>query len=402
MPAIDRAWVFRRARALAPLLFALSVVLLIVLTAWWFLLIHRTIGEQHHMRRDMLQLEALLHAEELRDKVIVLVPGPFSIDPRYEIVPAERWAQRSGSLQMEGVIWQPAPLGPQMFLVPTTATLEEMERAVSRRRAMVFGEGSLLVSLLLAVLAMLGALVRAEGRFQAEMETFLGGMTHEMKTPLAGIKAVLQTIALGRMPADRLADLANRALGEVKREEHLIQNLLVAQRMRQPGSRLAHERMDLSLMLRQFVKHRVALPAARDITWQLDAADGVYVICDPSSTRTIVDNLADNSVKYGGNVICIRLRSDDKRAEVTVVDDGIGFDPALAEGLFRAFGRGNSGRAVARAGSGLGLHISRTLAERMGGSLLASSAGDGQGATFTLTLPLAPADGPGDLREALT
>ena len=389
MPAIDRAWLFRRARALAPLLFALAVVLLIGLSTWWFLLIHRTIGEQHHMRRNMLRVEALLHAEELHDRLTSVKPGPFISDLRYEIVPAARWAGRIGPRSADDQIWLPAAVGSDLVLVPTPETLGDLDRAVSRRRAMIFGEGSLLVSLLLAVLAMLGALIQAERRFQSEMETFLGGMTHEMKTPLAGIKAVLQTIAMGRMPADRLAELANSALGEVKREEHLIQNLLVAQRLRQPGSRLVRERMDLSQMLRQFVSHRADLPGAEGLDWQLDADLGVNVYCDPSSTRTIVDNLADNAVKYGAHTIRIELRIQGKMAELAVVDDGIGFDPALAEDLFRAFGRGNSGRAVARAGSGLGLHISRTLADRMDGTLRASSVGEGQGATFTLRLPIA-------------
>ncbi len=393
MAVIDRAWLRRRARAAAPVLFAVAVLLLILLSAWWFLLIQRTINEQHEARRDLLQLEARLHAEEVRDDIPSLVPGPFPTDPRYEILRAEQWAKSKSVTLESGRAWMPAPLGPRLALVPTPATLHALDDKLNRQRVMVLGEGSLLVSLLLIVLAMLAALVRAERRFQDEMQVFLGSMTHEMKTPLAGIKAVLQTLAMGRMPADQLGDLASMALNEVKREEHLIQNLLVAQRMRQPGASLVPERLDLATMLRQFVGHRVDLPGSEGVDWQVESPQELHVLCDPGAARTIVENLADNAVKYGANHIRLQLSAQGSRAQLAVVDDGMGFVPDRAESLFRAFGRGNSEKAVAKAGSGLGLHISRTLAERMDGSLTAHSAGEGQGATFTLDLPIATQGG---------
>ncbi len=395
MAVIDRDWLFQRARKVAPLLFAMTLILLTVLSAWWFLLIQRTINEQHEMRRNILQLEARLHADEVRAELPKLVPGPFAPDARFEIVRAGKWVRDWGGALEPGWAWLPAPLGAKLVLVPTPATLAELEHRLSRRRAMVLGEGSLLVSLLLVVLAMLAALVRAERRFQAEMEVFLGGMTHEMKTPLAGIKAVLQTIAMGRMPADRLGELVGSALTEVKREEHLIQNLLVAQRMRQSGANVVIERLDFGTMLRQFVQRRADLPGGEGVQWHVDAPEEVDVFCDPSAARTIVENLADNAVKYGASTVRLHLTVSDKMTELAVIDDGMGFDPERAESLFRAFGRGNSGKAVARAGSGLGLHISRTLAERMGGGLKASSEGDGKGATFRLTLPLSVAKSDG-------
>jgi signal transduction histidine kinase len=165
--------------------------------------------------------------------------------------------------------------------------------------------------------------------------------------------------------------------------------------MRQPGANLVTERLDFGTMLRQFVQRRADLPGGQTVQWQVEAPEEVFVLCDPSAARTIIENLADNAVKYGATTDRLRLATAARQVELSVIDDGMGFDPDRAESLFRAFGRGNSGKAVARAGSGLGLHISRTLAERMGGRLKASSEGDGKGATFRLTLPWSGPDADG-------
>lgn len=383
-------WWTRRARNAAPVLFALALLLLVALSGWWFYFIHRAIAEQHQMQRDLLQVEAMLHAQRMAGEEGTVHHGPLPEDGRFEVVLADRWYQGLRERLAAGRdAWMPATVNATHVLVPTEAVLNDLEHVFGRRQQMVVGEGALLASLLLAVLGMLYTLVRAERRFHAEMENFLGSMTHELKTPLAGIKAVLQTLELGRMPPERLGELAGLALKEVRREEHLIQNLLVAQRMRQPDSRLVRETMDLAEMLRQFIAHRIGLAGRAAVTWELEGAAEMVVYCDTGSLRTVVDNLADNAIKYGARTVRFSLQAEGDVARLNVHDDGMGFAPERAERLFEAFVRGNSGKAAAREGTGLGLYISRTLARRMDGELRAFSDGEGKGARFELTLPLA-------------
>ena len=109
---------------------------------------------------------------------------------------------------------------------------------------------------------------------------------------------------------------------------------------------------------------------------------------DPAALRSIIDNLLDNAVKYGGRAIEVVTIVDGEDGVLRVIDDGMGFDPQVAEALFAPFHR-TKDAAGGQQGTGLGLHISRTLARRMRGEVTAASSGPGQGARFEVRLPLA-------------
>lgn len=358
-------------------LFVAAVVLLIALGVWWIVLLDRALNTEHQLLRQSLVDAAAVHAARLRASRTMPPPGPFADDARFVV--------HHGAPAPDDV---GAPIEPPLRLLATRATTADLEAHYARKRLMLAGEGVLLCSLLLAVVAMLYRLFRAERRFHEEMEGFLSRVTHEMKTPLAGIKAVLQTIESGRMPPERLVELAGRALRSVEREEALVQNLLLAQRLRS-GAALAAEAVDLAGLLRAQVETRVDIPAA-PVRFELTIAQGCRSACgDLAAIRSILDNLLDNATKYGGGTVTIAARCEGDRVVVEIADDGIGFAPGRAESLFLPFVR-EAGGAGTRRGTGLGLWIARGLARGMGGDLHAESAGEGQGATFRLALPLAP------------
>ncbi len=367
-------------------LFGAAAFLLVALGAWWLVYISQAINAQREMMQTILEREAEVHA--LRLHADTAKPGPVQDDPHLEVVKmpgrVSPMAHRVGDgFAVVGIAQLPGVLVVQ----PTQEAESTADERYARKRKMVLGEGSLLTGLLVTVVAMLWRLVRTESRFRREMQDFLGRVTHEMKTPLAGIKAVLQTIHSGRMPPEQLKELTSMALREADREEHLIQNLLLAQRMRMPDQRLARDRVDMSQLLARFVQRRQVTAPVDGVHAQVK--EGLAISGDSTAIWTILENLADNAQKYGAKRIDVRGGVEDGNVHVQVLDDGIGFAPELAEKLFQPFVR-TQGATSQASGTGLGLSLSRALAERMGGKLTAKSDGDGKGSSFSLRLPVAP------------
>lgn len=365
----------------ATVVFTAAIILLIVLSLWWLVFFSRAITNENDMMRRSLIDASHLHVLRLRVARELPPPGVFITDDRFEVV-----SVTPGAVDV-------AMIRAPWALQPRASTLRALDKHHSSRRRMLMGEGALLNGLLLLVVAMLYRLVRAERRFRDEMEQFLSRVTHEMKTPLAGIKAVLQVVEGGRVPPEQVPLLAGKALREVEREHQLIQNLLLAQRLGQPGAMLTRSPVSLAALLREIVARRRDLPGGDDVSFSLDIRCDATIVGDPAALRSILDNLLDNAVKYGGRDVDIQIDRQDGFGKLCVADNGMGFMPEAAEALFIPFHRA-ANAAGGQQGTGLGLHISRTLARRMDGDVTASSPGEGQGARFDVSLPLADPSAP--------
>ena len=239
------------------------------------------------------------------------------------------------------------------------------------------------------------------GRHQAETANrakneFLSRMSHELRTPLNAMLGFAQLLDLDRRPA--LAPHQMAWVAQVlKAGWHLLEMI---------NDTLDLSRIDAGMMrmslapidLGPLVAHCAAMvePAAvrRGITLEVQlAADAHHVLGDETRLKQVISNLLSNAVKYnnpGGRVEVSTRRAADNRLEVRVLDTGLGLSPAQMTELFQPFnrlGRENSDTE----GTGIGLVISRRLAELMGGDLHAESL-TGQGATFVLTLPAIEAE----------
>ena len=256
---------------------------------------------------------------------------------------------------------------------------------------MVLGEGGLLLGLLGVCIVMLLRLVASRTAVQREMELFVGQMTHEMKTPLAGLRALLETLKKGRLEGDTLQEALSLGLSQVEREEHLVQTLLHAQRLRVMPQTLTAETVDISELLHGFVEHRkIARPGAED-RYQLSIRGTVSGLADRDAVWTILENLFDNSDKYGATQMQIEASVSGDRVRVRCTDNGQGFDQGRKAHLFEPFHAERRAGAEHKHGTGLGLYISRRLARSMGGDLTGESPGPDRGACFVLELPEATA-----------
>ncbi|WP_437922570.1 AAA family ATPase [Sorangium sp. So ce291] len=223
-------------------------------------------------------------------------------------------------------------------------------------------------------------------------DEFLTVATHELNTPMTSLtltlEAVQRTLELGRpwdpQAMDRQVD---RALRQAARLTRLHNELLDVSRSSTDRLSLEVAEVDLGAIVRDVID-RFKLDLAR-VGCSVSLRDCGRIVgrWDRFRVGQIVTNLLANAMKFGaGKPVEIFVSEEAGTARLAVKDQGIGIDPARQEQIFERFGRAVSDRNYG--GLGLGLYISRTIAEAHGGSIRVQSA-PGAGATFVVELPCA-------------
>ena len=259
----------------------------------------------------------------------------------------------------------------------------ELQLEHHRRRVMLAGESTLLSILAVSLVGLAYRYAIAERGQIRRLEGVLAASTHELKTPVAGVRALLESLESGVLPPERMAPHIGRGLESLSRLEHLIEGVLAYQ------SAVARERVSVVVRpledwVEEFLTHREGEGGDDHLTVELGAGGAEAVCAERDAFRVVLDNLLDNAHKYGrGAPVVLRTRVEGNFVHLEVVDGGEGFQPEEGLTLFEPYQRGSAGQR--RHGTGLGLYIGRTLARAMGGELGATSPGPGQGATFTLT-----------------
>jgi signal transduction histidine kinase len=258
-----------------------------------------------------------------------------------------------------------------------------------RRNLMLVGESTLMALLLSGSLVLLFVLAQRRKQQREDMEKLLQFTSHEFKTPVAGIKGLLQSLGLGTIPENQRAELIRLGQMECDRLEHLAETILAYQRAMSRDPREGVQSVDAAQFVADLLAHRARTSSGGEV--ELATIDAVRVQADRDGLRVILENLLDNAHKYGGGQVRMAAGVSDGLWRLEISDHGRGFSPEAAEKLFDPHNRG-SGDGITH-GAGLGLAIARSLARRMGGDISARSSGPGQGAVFTVTLALAPAGG---------
>jgi signal transduction histidine kinase len=183
--------------------------------------------------------------------------------------------------------------------------------------------------------------------------------------------------------------LFSRIQRQVDRLSTLVERLLDTTRLNAGELPLDYADSDLSALCQDAVEH--ARLTDREHQYTLDAPPSIPGHWDPARIEQVLTNLISNACRYSPphSEIIVRARvTDGERATVDVVDQGPGIPPDQQDKLFAPFYRG-SAAARHKGGLGLGLYITREIARRHGGTVRLSSP-PGQGATFTVELPLRP------------
>ena len=228
---------------------------------------------------------------------------------------------------------------------------------------------------------------------------FVANVSHEIRTPFHGLLGMLSLIREGGL-TPRQSDQLRTATESADHLLAILDDILDMSQLESGRITLAPRPVDLRLLLREVEALMRPLAGARGLALHIDVGPSVpeRALLDATRLKQVLFNLLSNAIKFSDHgVVLLELRlQDDADNPATlhfaVSDTGIGMDEATQDAVFSSFTHGERSRA-GRAGSGLGLEISRSLARLMGGDITMRSQ-PGQGSTFMLELPMQATDAP--------
>jgi two-component system sensor histidine kinase KdpD len=236
------------------------------------------------------------------------------------------------------------------------------------------------------------AITEARMRSQTDQlrEALIGSVSHELRTPLASILGAATVLAsapaLQKEP--RLKDLAQGVRDEAERLNNDIQNLLDATRISSDGVKPHIEWADPADILHSALDRCRNRLSQRKLALDLPQ-DLPLIRVDPILVQQALVQILDNAVKYSpaDSEIGVKVRSEDRRLEVSVRDHGLGLTESDQAQMWNRFARGER-HAASISGSGLGLWIASAFIAANGGAIRAQSAGPGCGTLMTIELPV--------------
>ncbi|WP_067893173.1 sensor histidine kinase [Nocardia vaccinii] len=236
--------------------------------------------------------------------------------------------------------------------------------------------------------ALEGAESRARGSEQ-QLRAFVGDAAHELRTPVAGIRAIAEAVL--HEPADTDPEERQRMYlllaREAQRAGRLVDDLLDMARI-DAGLQLHSEPVDLyELTGTQLDRVRMLHPG---VEFRL-AGQPVRTVADPERIGQILVNVLNNACQAmsESGTVTVRVEARDDLARITIADTGPGIPPDDRERVFDRLVRLDAARETRSGGSGLGLPIARGIARAHGGDLSCTEPEDGRGARFVLTLKIA-------------
>jgi signal transduction histidine kinase len=240
----------------------------------------------------------------------------------------------------------------------------------------------------------------------ARKDDFLALIAHELRNPLAPVRAAAELMRMGATDPAQLRRTSDIISRQVDHMVHLVDDLLDLSRVSRGLITLEKAPVDLAAAVADALEQARPMVAGRRHRLDTELPDAhPSVLGDHKRLVQVVANLLTNAAKYTpeGGHIRLALGVSAHEAELRVQDNGIGIDASLLPRVFDAFIQGTRSAGRAEGGLGLGLALVKRLAELHGGTVAAYSAGPGQGSTFVLVLPLIDAAGaPGAHARART
>ncbi|MEY4215756.1 MAG: hypothetical protein RLZZ68_212 [Bacteroidota bacterium] len=251
----------------------------------------------------------------------------------------------------------------------------------SEKMLMVFGEGTVFLAMLFLGIWRLSKSIQQELSLHKRQSNFLLSVTHELKTPLASVQLILQTMLRRSFEQDQIKEFTEKALEENKKSQELIEHILQASGLEQKALNVHLNSFSAEDFLNGFVQ---LFPESKyNITWK--NPQNARFLCDINMLTFILKNLIENSFKYGAKQVEVEFSSNSKHVEIKVSDNGIGVLEVDRPYIFDKFYRSGDDKIRDRSGTGLGLYIAREMALLQGGQINYQPLTEG--ACFIVSLP---------------
>jgi PAS domain S-box-containing protein len=346
------------------------------------LIISDTAGEVFGLARGRTlssgnQGAGIIHPDDLpahRARLQKAIDGLTSFHSQFRVVRpldgAIAWMEERGFARRDRVTGQVRVSGVVMDVTESKKAEQERERLLERER---FARGE------------------AE-RASRLKEDFLTTLSHELRTPLNAILGWTHILERGRGDPATLAEGLAVISRNARAQTQMIEDLLDMSRISSGKLRLEVQRVGLSEVTLAAIESVRPAAEAKEIRL-IKVLDPVRTVVsgDPHRLQQVVWNLLNNAIKFtpkGGRVQVV-LERINSHVELSVNDNGTGIEASFLPHVFERFRQADASTKRSFGGLGLGLSIVKQLVELHGGTVSAASPGEGQGATFTVRLPVA-------------
>jgi len=232
---------------------------------------------------------------------------------------------------------------------------------------MIMGEGSIFIVVFFVGAYSLHRSINRERKLQEQKKNFLLSVTHELKSPLASIKILLQTIQKRDLTREQILNFIGKSLNDIDRLDDMVENMLLASKIDNRSYTFPKDKFSLSVLVDSIV-NRLQITKCEGTQQIIDAEiePKIEITGDKFALTSVVTNLIENAIKYSGpcETVDVKLFSKDDKIFLEVADHGIGIADHEKNRIFDKFYRVGSEDTRNTKGTGLGLYIVKEVLDK--------------------------------------
>jgi signal transduction histidine kinase len=274
-----------------------------------------------------------------------------------------------------------------IHIIQLTSQIYQEDEYLERRIWMIVGEGLVFFTLLSFGIYKIRKNFKQEVKLAQQKQNFALSVTHELKSPIAGIKLFLQTLQKHDLSEEKRKDIVNKCLQNTNRLESLINNILLTNAFENGNYQLVKESFDAKSTAQEIL-HLLSSAHNRH-TIQLVFFGDEKIILDKQSFTSILSNLLENAIKYSdeNSDTEVEISTENNALKLKVKDQGIGISESERYLIFDKFYRAGNELTRKTKGTGLGLFIVYELVHLNEGEIFVE-ANSPKGSIFTVNLPM--------------